>query len=1567
MNKTRIKQTDRGTILKEEIEFFQKEKTREEIEKSDFLQTKNKVSKIQTFEFLKYLLLCKQPSIHEIKKIFLNKTDLEEEKKIKKEKEEEEKEKKEQKEKETETETETKTQIDFDCRTKYGRTIFHLFSLNPNINIVIFKFLIESLPIDLNVTDCKKDNLLHLICRKPNDCCYEKIEYLIEKGINVQARDDFNQTALHCICWNDKCNLETVQLLIEKGCKGIGLDLGSVDNNSHTALHYASKNKQCSNSVIEYLIDKGSNVDLITNFEKSALNFYLDHPKCKLKIIQLLMSKMRYLSQLTNNKQSFLHLICSSPNINLSIVQYFINKGYDVNCRDQNKCTALHLACANPNYSLQIIEYLLTKCKVNTKKLPATKNKLSPLDFACSNSNPKIEIIQLLIRSCAYKKLKSNSYESFVHTLFLNPHINLSFFFDIVIKYPDFINLKSIYLKTPIDNFYLKNKYFANQSQKNSQNFIQNLITKSHLIEKDIILDHLLFKFLQLRKNFITPQLIWYLFDEMINKNKSGRKPYYTFLLHYFCGNSKLFLVNKHIKIINKKVMFNFNFRPKTKVERKKKIHNSQINQSKVVDNKMKKYETNNKKDAKNSDSIGNLNQKVKFENEKKLNFKKIDRLQDEENMKKKKNKNQFSKKKNNILHKNENQENEKKIEKKAKNDKNKQEKIETENANNNDHENENENKNDNNDNNNDEEMKVLFECKNKSNFYLELIELLINKGADINKFDSNNKNIFNYLLENKVGNQEIYNLLLNKGLQFDNLINLKSLLEKKKNLSVENYYYLLRHFLRYNTKNKIFNFLVDLRINVNKLFNVFKILFDNNFHFTNHKTKEEKNHSETGKGKEQEEEKDKEKEKEKESGRKRWKGRESESKTKKETKGEQNGDVFNEKSPLYLLLNNYCLTGEYIKILIDNGIKFSYLKYNCLSPLMLVCKKNPTLDKIKLFLEKDIDVNENIQKDGFIEESIINIYFKSKNPKIQVVNYFLEKGLIIQDHYLNEQFNPLLTLLKNPSSCIEMIKYWNQIQPIKTLKWGNNIRNNPFFILLQHKNCPIEKIHFLYDNDVNIILSNSRGRHMQRRVHLFDIFYYKFNCSKELLYLIFQKMDSNTTNNNNNNKKIENNDPQLNINKGYKYRHILSNSQIARYLSDYFLQSNPNIEYYDFFQKYFGFEINTLNYARENFLHIYLRQYQPKIKIIKYLIKMGIDINQKNRKLDTPIYSLTYSTRNPFQLYKYLIDNGTDINSINKSKRTILHNVCLYDISNYKTIKYLIQNGININQKDSSGNTCLHIICNSKKNISLKMIKLFLKYKADPTLRNTMYRTPLECLIINSSRANLSVKSLRLFKTFFKYHGYKKFENVCERSLKLICSLKKPKYSLIPDFIKINNKLPTKIAQNNLDSGLHFATGRKNVSKNIIQLLLINGANPFAQSRYSCRDSFGKLLKGKNPDYYLIYLVFKLGFKVFQQYETPTQQSPVYEIISNVTVDSKLLLKFLILFLKNGLNVNTNCYENNNILHLLFKRKDYSFDIVKYLINEGIDINKKNKVNNNPLKYLVLDFLQLNKKFEYK
>eukprot|EP00833_Pecoramyces_ruminatium_P008856 jgi/Orpsp1_1/1182888/evm.model.c7180000083072.1 len=122
--------------------------------------------------------------------------------------------------------------------------------------------------------------------------------------------------------------------------------------------------------------------------------------------------------------------------------------------------------------------------------------------------------------------------------------------------------------------------------------------------------------------------------------------------------------------------------------------------------------------------------------------------------------------------------------------------------------------------------------------------------------------------------------------------------------------------------------------------------------------------------------------------------------------------------------------------------------------------------------------------------------------------------------------------------------------------------------------------------------------------------------------------------------------------------------------------------------------------------------------KKIKNLIKLGIDINNKNRDGDSPL-TIVCKNKNieiieKIKIIKYMLDNGANINIKDRYDLTPLMIACYFN--NIKLVKFLIDSNSNINFKNKDGDTAITIArCFNNKDI----IELLIKSKDNIDIKN--------------------------------------------------------------------------------------------------------------------------------------------------------------------------------------------------------------------------------------------------------
>ncbi|HQP04983.1 MAG TPA: ankyrin repeat domain-containing protein, partial [Bacteroidales bacterium] len=211
---------------------------------------------------------------------------------------------------------------------------------------------------------------------------FEIAQLLIEKGANVNARNEYGETPLHFA--SKEGSFEIAQLLIERGA-----NVNAKAKYSHTPLHYASEGYL---DIAKLLIEKGADVNAKISDD---LRYYAGYTPLhfaskegSFEIAQLLIEKGADVNAKNEFGETPLHLASTD------MAELLIEKGANVNARNEYGETPLHYL--KGYLGMAMAELLIEKgADVNAK----AKYGYTPLHFAVYKE--EFEIAKLLIEKGA--------------------------------------------------------------------------------------------------------------------------------------------------------------------------------------------------------------------------------------------------------------------------------------------------------------------------------------------------------------------------------------------------------------------------------------------------------------------------------------------------------------------------------------------------------------------------------------------------------------------------------------------------------------------------------------------------------------------------------------------------------------------------------------------------------------------------------------------------------------------------------------------------------------------------------------------------------------------------------------------------------------------------------------------------------------------------------------------------------------------------------------------------------------------------------------------------------------
>ena len=145
---------------------------------------------------------------------------------------------------------------DVQKKNYHGQSLFIFACENKDKKFIQSILSLETISIPVDKL-CIKYPLHHACSSDKGN--FPVVQYLIEKGANIEAKDNSQWTPLHIACWNG--HLPVVQYLIEKGA--------NIEANSKygTPLHIASYHGHT--NVVKYLVSKGAQQESKCSLDES--------------------------------------------------------------------------------------------------------------------------------------------------------------------------------------------------------------------------------------------------------------------------------------------------------------------------------------------------------------------------------------------------------------------------------------------------------------------------------------------------------------------------------------------------------------------------------------------------------------------------------------------------------------------------------------------------------------------------------------------------------------------------------------------------------------------------------------------------------------------------------------------------------------------------------------------------------------------------------------------------------------------------------------------------------------------------------------------------------------------------------------------------------------------------------------------------------------------------------------------------------------------------------------------------------------------------------------------------
>lgn len=135
-------------------------------------------------------------------------------------------------------------------------------------------------------------------------------------------------------------------------------------------------------------------------------------------------------------------------------------------------------------------------------------------------------------------------------------------------------------------------------------------------------------------------------------------------------------------------------------------------------------------------------------------------------------------------------------------------------------------------------------------------------------------------------------------------------------------------------------------------------------------------------------------------------------------------------------------------------------------------------------------------------------------------------------------------------------------------------------------------------------------------------------------------------------------------------------------------------------------------------------------LSMVKHIVALGVNLNKTDSRYNRTPLMHAGSVLSDIKIIKYLIFKGADVNVQNNKGRSALH-MSVVSI-NTDIINFLLNSGADINIIDNEGSTPLHWAAEIKRT---NIMHILIKYGADLYTKDNMGNTPLDKLNNNHDK----------------------------------------------------------------------------------------------------------------------------------------------------------------------------------------------------------------------------------------
>ena len=284
-----------------------------------------------------------------------------------------------------------------DIKCTFEATPAHCYAKSHN-----FKLLKEivNLKADIHSLDNKNNSILHYLLMKdlrnlPTIChsaLFDVVSFLVEKKIDLNSKNEFQDTFLHCLLSFKEFEFSLIQLLIQNKA-----DLNAINSNLETPIFSYFNNGYLSNyDLIHYFVKNKADLNLVNKYQKTLLFICTDKRIEEenyfdtIKILVENKADLNFVSQ--NDLKTPLHNVVSKDNLHSETVKFLVSQKADLNVKNRNQNT-----CFSYLFLKKEIDHSLVKFMIENKAFLDIEHSSFLFNVICKDNNLDLVALNILL------------------------------------------------------------------------------------------------------------------------------------------------------------------------------------------------------------------------------------------------------------------------------------------------------------------------------------------------------------------------------------------------------------------------------------------------------------------------------------------------------------------------------------------------------------------------------------------------------------------------------------------------------------------------------------------------------------------------------------------------------------------------------------------------------------------------------------------------------------------------------------------------------------------------------------------------------------------------------------------------------------------------------------------------------------------------------------------------------------------------------------------------------------------------------------------------------------------